>query len=686
VIEALRDLLPIDSQDVVVDVLVVPRQLGEPLTGDLGANIEMQRSLGRRWLSESVGDMLVYGTVVRPDKTFELQFLWKSYSWRFVYTLNPDTASLPREFYFDAVAAVASAAADRIDRSYGERTTTASSALKPIVAWLSQIAHNPQPKDMAIEEYKALLFGYATAVGGIGAQLKDRNDINESINAFRSLLRLTSPVTPSDWAIAQYRLGNAIGNLGLITNSSKLIEQAISCYAKALGVYAKSDDKWDWALVQSALGYALEVLAERKNDTKSLERAIAADRESLKVYTQSNDSLDWAFAQSNLGYALADLADRRNDGGLLEDAIAADHEALKAYTRNGDPDNWALVQRNLGYALAELADHRNDGGLLEEAITADHEALKANTRNKDPADWALVQRNLGYALSDLAYRKHDPRLLEEAIAADREALKLFTRSEDRDNWALVQTNLGNALAELGNWKKDIRSLKDAAAVDREILDVYTQNNDLSNWALVQSNLGDALADLADDSGDMRLFEGAVAADNSALRVYTPKSAPSDWARVQNNLAYALANLGIHRRDTLLLRQALIGVRSALSIYSQDKYPNQWAWAHGIRGFILYGLADIDNANDRELLDEAIAADRLALTILEPAKDSDIGWVRSNLGAALARLGAVNRNSSMQGEGIRLLQQALEAYARQNNASDLARTKALLQHARQLNSP
>ena len=121
------------------------------------------------------------------------------------------------------------------------------------------------------------------------------------------------------------------------------LEEAVTALREAQRKYTRERQPTEWAMLQNNLGNALRRLGERDPGPARLEEAIAAYRGALEIYTRVRAPLEWAMTQNNLGAALRALGLREAGTARLEEAVAAYREALTEYRPERVPLDWAMT-------------------------------------------------------------------------------------------------------------------------------------------------------------------------------------------------------------------------------------------------------------------------------------------------------------------------------------------------------
>jgi tetratricopeptide (TPR) repeat protein len=210
------------------------------------------------------------------------------------------------------------------------------------------------------------------------------------------------------WARMKVQEGNAYDDHGELHPGLTEFYKSIEAYRAALRVYTEQDMPTDWAMTQNNLGNALSRLGERaggEEGVRLLTEGVEAYRAALRVQTEQDMPTDWAMTQNNLGIVLSSLGERA-DGEegvrLLRESVEAYRAALRVQTEQDMPTDWAGTQNNLGNALSRLGERA--GGeegvrLLSESVEAYRAALRVYTEQDTPYFWEVVSNNLTSVLN-----------------------------------------------------------------------------------------------------------------------------------------------------------------------------------------------------------------------------------------------------------------------------------------------
>ena len=182
-------------------------------------------------------------------------------------------------------------------------------------------------------------------------------------------------------------------------------------------------------MTQMNLGNALRNLGIYTDNTQTLHDAVTAFNEALKVIPQDTKAIQWAMAQMNLGNVLQNLGTRTENPEVLRHSIEAYKAALEEFTRKDNAMNWATTQMNLGGSLHSLAALTGEVQSVCEAIQTYKLALEVTTRKLNEMDWGSLQMNL--ALAHFHHAQHLPHedalvTLTDGLRCTDNALAIFT--------------------------------------------------------------------------------------------------------------------------------------------------------------------------------------------------------------------------------------------------------------------
>jgi tetratricopeptide (TPR) repeat protein len=399
---------------------------------------------------------------------------------------------------------------------------------------------------------------------------------------------------------------------------------------------------------------------------------------------------------------------------LFSQAVATSHRALEVYVRDRFPQQWAAIQYNLGQALYDESV-RSEGvkatELLDQALAAYQRALEVYMRDRFPQQWTATQYSLGHVLNYKSVRSEGAKateLLDQALAAYRLALEVYTRYRFPQQWATTQNDLGEALWDLGSQLKGGEGLKrqrESIEVFREL--IAYQPSDHSRILLAQHLGGFAFYLVLNSQFAEALTrsEEALSLVNEIVNPYGEIVYGDDLIFIQGKLAHTLLfqghfdkALAIYRKNwnkpfSVIGRENWYWGKPFWGIYREalrgkdfgeitledfaafDKaglhHPDlsrmkqlidrfHWAATQHSLGQALYSESvRNEGAKATELLDQALAACRLALEVYTPDVPEQWTTTLKDLGSALWYLGSQSNGE----EGLKRLQEAVEMFRR-----------------------
>ena len=248
------------------------------------ADAESQRR-GRDLLARLRADLLIWGEVSAPDKSLRLRFLTAGQSGGGTsYGLRPDTLDLPSAFDEQVATQITAAALTGISPLTKESGRYLVERLRPLIAKLRQIAHNP-PKGSTAAQVASLHHSLGTALSVMGEQAGDNQALEAAVTAYGEALKeRTRERVPLDWAMTQNNLGTALQTLGGRENGTARLEAAVAAYGEALKERTRERVPLDWAMTTANLGHALMRMAERRQDQETANLAVDNLEAALKIF------------------------------------------------------------------------------------------------------------------------------------------------------------------------------------------------------------------------------------------------------------------------------------------------------------------------------------------------------------------------------------------------------------------
>lgn len=311
--------------------------------------------------------------------------------------------------------------------------------------------------DIALASRWHYLYQQALMLEDLGREFLDIEALQAAVDLYENTI---VPMTlrqdqPDDWSSIQFALGTTLGILGQRQRGTRMLENSIAAFERALTVQDRERTPVDWGSTQNGLGNSLGILAQRQHDQEMLEKSVSAFEAALKVRSSEQFPGDWATTQNNLAAVLLSLGQQKKDSKMLKRAVDSYKAVLTVWVREQQPLIWGATMNNLGTALRLLGEHRKGPRTLEQSVAAYNAALSVRIRERVPHDWAMTQNNLGAALQVLGERLDDVVALGRSVAAYREAIKEWTRENEPMSWAMALANLGVARRKLAERNQDI---------------------------------------------------------------------------------------------------------------------------------------------------------------------------------------------------------------------------------------
>jgi tetratricopeptide (TPR) repeat protein len=199
-------------------------------------------------------------------------------------------------------------------------------------------------------------------------------------------------------AIAQQRVGELLGTVGLAHADLGEVEKAIGYYEQALVIHCEIRDRRGEGNALGSLGLAYADLGE-------LEKAIGHYEQQLVITREIGDRRGEGNALGNLGLAYARLGEVERAIGYYEQALVIDREI-------GDRRGEGNALGNLGSAYRRLGEVEKAIGYHEQALVIDREIEDRQGEGSDLG-------NLGVAYASLGETGKAIALLEQALAIGR---------------------------------------------------------------------------------------------------------------------------------------------------------------------------------------------------------------------------------------------------------------------------
>lgn len=379
------------------------RSLGFRGSTDEGDALVTAELVGRQWLQDEGGDVLIWGEVPPPGKSLLLRFI------------SAVPAPPDRPGAVDAPSLLALPAG--FDAEFAPIIlATTLAALTPRSATKARLRHTHLQR----------------AVASAGAAIET----------------LPKTLAPIERGTIRARFADAAAQLAAAQGSPVMREIAVLSYAAAITGISETD----WPLVRACVdknrGLALLMEGGSANRLKRLDDAVDALRRALRVLRREQYPIAWATAQAGLGEALYRLEAEGGDAQLLRDAVAAHQAALQVFDRRTDPQLWATVMHNLARTAQVLGEELKNPEVLQKAVDACRSVIEVHTREAAPQQWASTQNDLGSALFLLGRQTGDDATLAAAAEAFGHAREFYGEMGDQAAVAvaIVDRNLARVQA------------------------------------------------------------------------------------------------------------------------------------------------------------------------------------------------------------------------------------------------
>ncbi|HZF08383.1 MAG TPA: tetratricopeptide repeat protein, partial [Thermoanaerobaculia bacterium] len=339
------------------------------------------------------------------------------------FTLHPTTVRFVRERFADAEPLRKAA-----HRRLGERLEAAAKP-SPFIEVDLEAGHHL----FEAGEYDRAL----ELLGPASQWLRQHGRVREGLRVLESFLGKVVRA-----AMAQERVGDLLGTVGLAHADLGEVEKAIGSYEQALVIHREIRDRRGEGSDLGNLGSAYYRLGE-------VEKAIRYYEQRLVIAREVGDRCGEGNALGNLGLSHHHL-------GELEKALGYHEQALVIAREIGDRRGEGSTLGNLGLTYARLGEMEKAIGYYQQQLV-----ITRDIGNRHEEGNALG--NLGRAY----YRLGE---VEKAIGYYEQALVIHGEIGDRRGEGSTLGNLGVAYASLGETGKAIALLEQALAIGRAIKD------------------------------------------------------------------------------------------------------------------------------------------------------------------------------------------------------------------------
>jgi len=484
----------------------------------------------------------------------------------------------------------------------------------------------------------------------------------EAVALFRTLLGEVDPARSGElYGGLLNAMGSALLVLGSQESSRAAFDEALASFVKALPYRAGSAS--DRAETQFKIGLAHTALGNLFDDREQLALAAAAHRAALDALPPGEHSFIRSMVTGQHALLTIRLGQPDQAPQLLNEAIAS----IEATPSGSDePAVNSLILRNqLGIALHELGKRTGDIAYLERAATI----FRDVAADIDPAGAPLFlcrcAINRAVCLQDLATRTEQAAPLRLAAQELRAHLDNPAFNWPPSERLTAEIKLGTLYREIGTMEKSVDFLEASLEVLQDHLAGLipvapsassTSGQDLGN---AHHELGLTHRAVYDLHNLQPSLHAAVASFRAALAHRDLAHLPTKSEATRNQLANALNALGSDQGSADLLREAAAMSRSLLTDDIRGRNASMWRSNQVNLATSLASWArPLDTADAAPLLEEAITALRLALSVSDESRRTD---TMHNLGRALELLGSRRDDREMLEESVAIYERLLADY-------------------------
>jgi CHAT domain-containing protein/Tfp pilus assembly protein PilF len=306
----------------------------------------------------------------------------------------------------------------------------------------------------------------ARALNQAGLNFKKAQRLDEASTCYKKALGVAQEIGDEEWE------GITLGNLGALASDQGEVRQGIGLELRGLEVARKAKDDATEAQIVANLALDYQLLAENQ-------KAAEYQEEALNLARKRHDLSQEGLVHNN-------LADLYSDLGDYDKALNHWQEALALARSTGEKTREARTLNNLGTACRHLERFDEAGQYFEQALALARKVKDAETEVTILSNQAL-----------LALRRKKPDL---ALAPAEQALALAKGAGEQE--AIAHYALGSTYRDLKRWEGAQRELEAAE-------DIYRRRGQV----LGEADVALARAQVARGRGQL---EDAFASINSAL--------------------------------------------------------------------------------------------------------------------------------------------------------------------------
>jgi len=341
----------------------------------------LKRSIreGRRWLTETNADLLVWTCVDETGRSLHMRFvaLASSPGERPGRFRPHNFLTVPVDFYKDWI---------------------------PLIRCVTLSAFDPRSVSQG-RILKSALPAITIAARNIGLEPSMAMESHEQANILSCY-------------------GNAAAIAALFTGDKTWYHTAVEAWR---GAVERTPDEDQRALghLHQQLGLTLQLIAERTNDIETLKDTASAYRKSLIHTSRRNQPFEWGIMKYRLGGILYKIDMAEGDDDALREAIQACQAARQVFDKYAHPIRWSEIMNTLAQILQVYGDNVRSAPVLHHAVRCCVSALQVRTPDTAPLQWAAIQNTLGSALFLLAKHTGEWEYMRQSSEAFRAALTIY---------------------------------------------------------------------------------------------------------------------------------------------------------------------------------------------------------------------------------------------------------------------
>lgn len=380
IVEALSDIPGVRVEVVDRDLArMIPGLAVSDPHGPEDESLKRATREGRRWLTETNADLLVWTCVDETGRSLHLRFvaLASSPGERPGRFRPHHFLSVPVDFYNDWVPLIRAIALSAFDPRSVAQGRILKSALPSLTTSARNLGLEPS---MAMESHEqaSILSCYGNAAAIAALFTGDKTWYHTAVEAWRGAVERT----PEDDQ-------RALGHL------------------------------------HQQLGLTLQLIAERTNDLETLKDTASAYRKSLIHISRRHQPFEWGIMKYRLGGVLYKIDMAEGDDDALREAIQACQAARQVFDKYAHPIRWSEIMNTLAQILQVYGDNVRSVPVLHHSVRSCVAALQVRTPDTAPLQWAAIQNTLGSALFLLAKHTGEWEYMRQSSEAFRAALTVY---------------------------------------------------------------------------------------------------------------------------------------------------------------------------------------------------------------------------------------------------------------------